>query len=246
MSYKIATAVGAFFLASQPAQAATIDVDNLLIGDGKLGSSGIGGSIQIAPDVTHWGNAFQTWTVGQTGFLSQIDIFSHAVHVWSPDGIQWGGQDYDFLVTLTILGGGTATTPGTTELGSVSKSAAEIGPITTTAAFDVSSLGIRASQGDVLTLKMSVDRCEESYCSTTWYSPFIINGIGNTNGYAGGSAFTQTKYGQFDFGYAYDLNFRTWMSAVPEPSTWAMMIVGFGAAGAMIRSTRRFKTPSII
>ncbi|WP_374578158.1 THxN family PEP-CTERM protein [Phenylobacterium sp.] len=28
-------------------------------------------------------------------------------------------------------------------------------------------------------------------------------------------------------------------SAVPEPSTWAMMIVGFGAAGAMVRSSRR-------
>lgn len=29
------------------------------------------------------------------------------------------------------------------------------------------------------------------------------------------------------------------LSAVPEPSTWGMMIVGFGAAGAMLRSARR-------
>jgi hypothetical protein len=29
------------------------------------------------------------------------------------------------------------------------------------------------------------------------------------------------------------------VSAVPEPATWAMMIVGFGAAGAMVRSSRR-------
>ncbi|MDP3852394.1 THxN family PEP-CTERM protein [Phenylobacterium sp.] len=28
-------------------------------------------------------------------------------------------------------------------------------------------------------------------------------------------------------------------SAVPEPSTWAMMIVGFGAVGSMVRSARR-------
>jgi hypothetical protein len=27
--------------------------------------------------------------------------------------------------------------------------------------------------------------------------------------------------------------------AVPEPGTWALMILGFGGAGAMIRSTRR-------
>ena len=28
-------------------------------------------------------------------------------------------------------------------------------------------------------------------------------------------------------------------SAVPEPSTWAMMIIGFGAVGSMVRSSRR-------
>ena len=28
-------------------------------------------------------------------------------------------------------------------------------------------------------------------------------------------------------------------SAVPEPATWAMMIVGFGAVGSMVRTTRR-------
>ncbi len=28
-------------------------------------------------------------------------------------------------------------------------------------------------------------------------------------------------------------------SAVPEPATWAMMIIGFGAAGSMVRSNRR-------
>ena len=28
-------------------------------------------------------------------------------------------------------------------------------------------------------------------------------------------------------------------SAVPEPATWAMMIVGFGAAGSMVRSRRK-------
>ena len=29
------------------------------------------------------------------------------------------------------------------------------------------------------------------------------------------------------------------VSAVPEPATWAMMIVGFGAAGSMVRSRRK-------
>ena len=29
------------------------------------------------------------------------------------------------------------------------------------------------------------------------------------------------------------------MAAVPEPATWAMMIIGFGAVGSMVRSSRR-------
>jgi hypothetical protein len=29
------------------------------------------------------------------------------------------------------------------------------------------------------------------------------------------------------------------ISAVPEPATWAMMIIGFGAVGSMVRSSRR-------
>ena len=31
----------------------------------------------------------------------------------------------------------------------------------------------------------------------------------------------------------------TFQSAVPEPATWAMMIIGFGAVGSMVRTSRR-------
>ena len=33
--------------------------------------------------------------------------------------------------------------------------------------------------------------------------------------------------------------FSATLTAVPEPATWALMIVGFGGAGAMLRSRRR-------
>jgi hypothetical protein len=33
-------------------------------------------------------------------------------------------------------------------------------------------------------------------------------------------------------------------SAVPEPATWAMMIIGFGAVGSMVRQTRRRSVPA--
>lgn len=37
----------------------------------------------------------------------------------------------------------------------------------------------------------------------------------------------------------WNFNLTESAGAVPEPATWAMMIVGFGAAGSMIRSSRR-------
>lgn len=34
------------------------------------------------------------------------------------------------------------------------------------------------------------------------------------------------------------------ISAVPEPATWAMMVIGFAAAGSVVRATRRRNGPS--
>ena len=45
---------------------------------------------------------------------------------------------------------------------------------------------------------------------------------------ASNSAFIQGK-----------INLYSLAAGVPEPSTWAMMIIGFGAAGSMVRSNRR-------
>lgn len=43
---------------------------------------------------------------------------------------------------------------------------------------------------------------------------------------------------------AYTLSFTTLAPAVPEPATWAMMILGFGAVGGAIRYLRRKTTVS--
>lgn len=48
--------------------------------------------------------------------------------------------------------------------------------------------------------------------------------------------FGANKGGNF---YVDDVSVRKVLSAVPEPSTWAMMIMGFGAVGAMTRRSRR-------
>lgn len=40
-----------------------------------------------------------------------------------------------------------------------------------------------------------------------------------------------------------DLTFSATIAAVPEPATWAMMIIGFGMTGAAVRRKRKFSAP---
>lgn len=234
MRRTFALAAAVVVLGSGAAQAATaIDVDNLLEGPTNLGGSGFGASSRVLEDDRRTFSAYQTWTVGKSGTLDKIDIFGNAVRSWSLDGVNFV-QDEDFLVTLTVYGGGSVYSPGAVELGSVSKSASELGAIFKTTSFDFSALQISAAVGDVLTFHMSVEECAEIYyCEAGWMNMYLINGIGDTGGYSEGAGYSKSAFG---LNYSpMDANFRTWMSAVPEPSTWAMMITGFGLTGAALR-----------
>ncbi|WP_068875527.1 MULTISPECIES: PEPxxWA-CTERM sorting domain-containing protein [unclassified Phenylobacterium] len=73
--------------------------------------------------------------------------------------------------------------------------------------------------------------------------------VGGANG-AGGIGYSGTAFFKFDAGAGMDSftfnmpglsNAALYSTgvAVPEPATWAMMIMGFGAAGALLRRRRR-------
>lgn len=236
MHKAIAAVVGSLMLGSA-ADAATIDVDNFLVGTDGPGTFGVGAMSAVSPSNTTNSVALQTWTVGRTGRLDQIDFFNNVSQAWSEDGASIV-KGPDFYVTMTVLRGGTVNLPGTIELGSITKAASEIGFSSVTTSFDFSGLGIFASAGEVLTLRMAVETCPEIYhCARIWGSTHTLN-EGNTNSYAGGAAFVVGNDGAI-WRSPWDMNFRTWTSAVPEPSTWAMMIVGFGAVGSMVRTSRR-------
>ncbi len=63
----------------------------------------------------------------------------------------------------------------------------------------------------------------------------VVNGRGT---YEGGGYF-QTSGGNITWPNTYDMNFRITTSpvseAVPEPATWAMLIMGFGLVGSALR-----------
>lgn len=75
----------------------------------------------------------------------------------------------------------------------------------------------------------------------TYYLTFDSAGPGGLLGttydtYAAGNVYASAGYGSFG---GYDYTFRTYSSstlgAVPEPATWGMTLVGFGAMGAAMR-----------
>lgn len=77
----------------------------------------------------------------------------------------------------------------------------------------------------------------------TYYLTLDSSGIGGLSGTTYSSYAEGNVYASYQPYYGYDYTFRTYSSdtagAVPEPSTWGLMVVGFGAMGAALRSRRK-------
>lgn len=83
--------------------------------------------------------------------------------------------------------------------------------------------------------------------NTFFNTPFLNGELAALTPLAGGTAFIANGSIQTVGGFAagrdnYTLQFRTNAildGAVPEPATWAMMLIGFGAIGAAVRRQRK-------
>ncbi len=83
--------------------------------------------------------------------------------------------------------------------------------------------------------------------SSSFSTPFLNGELGPLTPLAGGTAviangLVQTVGGFSTADDTYTLQFRTnanLAGAVPEPATWALMLIGFGAIGAAVRRQRK-------
>ena len=232
---------GALSFAMAAQASAVVDVDNLLVPATVTTASGFGAaSIANPVHPASAGVGGEIWTVGLTGQLTEIDIFGVATSTFSTDGVHTTHPAFD--VTLSVFSGGSLTTPGSTLLGSVTKSSTDISGSQATA-FDLSALDIFGTAGELMTFQMSVALCPQvTNCTESWGTEDAFPDGSNTNAYAGGVGYTHTLAGLNIFSNQ-DANFRTWVvaapGAAPEPAAWALMLVGFGGLGAALRRGRR-------
>jgi hypothetical protein len=96
---------------------------------------------------------------------------------------------------------------------------------------DLSGANVLATAGQSYRMFMTPDAGSDQFGpSWSYMAPDHLT-------YDGGSAVHRTQYGDFALP-AIDYGFRTYVAAVPEPGAWALMILGFGAAGAAVRRRR--------
>jgi hypothetical protein len=168
----------------------------------------------------------QTFTVGIAGTLDHIDMGLFNFGAPSPNDL-----------TFQVLG------PANNVLYSRSVSHTEIPVfgIGTTDwsqlfSFNVRPAGIAVTQGEVLKAIFTVAGQSQAPNAS------LLNQINNGQvSYAGGDGVAGLYGGYYPTGV--DFAFRTYVdngaAGTPEPGTWALMILGFGAAGTALRDARR-------
>lgn len=148
------------------------------------------------------------WDMDGDGLLG-----SHQVGIWNSDGSS-------LLATATIPGGsGTTLIDG---FRYVSVSPFALGPGQYLAG------AFTGSAGDAVIRFTTATTIPEITLGSTRFDPFVNGGFSGVF-----SAPTGTQGNFFDSGY-FGMNFRL-ANGVPEPSTWALLVIGFGLAGSVMR-----------
>ena len=170
----------------------------------------------------------QTVTAGLTGSLARVDLMVLA----SPFGAGQGG----FTVSVEKTSGVALAT----QHRNISDLPTYFASYSALPQFDFSSAGIQLTAGETFNIVLTVDPGTDGGSGGYFY--FI-------GAYDGGHGFFRTLLGDRPYFGDLDQGFRTYVDVagvtppggpggVPEPSLWAVMILGFGLTGATLRRRR--------
>lgn len=177
-------------------------------------------------------------TAGITGLLSAVDL----------QMTRFNTQNLNGAFEVVIANNVTFDANGQTQSGNILGTA--FGNVSTLSAtggivnFDLSALGISFNTGDQFVIGL---RNPAPFSGVFGWAagtstdvpgvPFNVANFTPIN-YAGGNAYRGINPylgGNPTYVPHVDLGFRTYVNSVPEPATWAMMIVGFGLVGGAMR-----------
>lgn len=168
-------------------------------------------------------------TAGMSGLLSQVNL-----------QLGTGIGSATFGVFDNIVFDSNMHVTGYNLLGSLIVNPSANAGLTGWTSFDTSGLGISLTSGQTFALGLIPTegqttffpwaRGGDTYAGGDAYVGARIHTVNNDNDY------TWSNLNQA--GAKTDFGFQTYMSAVPEPSTWALMLLGLGAVGFSLRRKR--------
>jgi hypothetical protein len=204
--------------------------------------------------------------VGLMHSTSSAATIISSYNISSTEMSGYGGWSFNYTGTITPIGGGLANYTdggGTLNDGLLPPTEANnqlflstTNPVITVflnGYYDISSLHIESGitdgnliPGDITGLTVSLGSSSQSYTPTTSHTDQAILLNGTQSAIAVNSFtlsnFSATYYNQFAIGELV-VNGSP-IAAVPEPSTWAMMILGFAGVGFM--AYRRKSMPALM
>ncbi len=241
-------------LAAGPAQAAVILDQNALYtpripapGETYASLVTVAGNRSVAPPATSFVDRrfVQSMTAGIAGTLSSVGMQINRPFI--PDGTT---GDFQFSLIDGDFGTGARNILASISIPFFAVNALiDINGLLT---IDISELGYAVSSGQKFSIMGQVNTAAPNFTISALLGQ-VLRDPNNLNGppiafystnYAGGAMYSfNGPSPQMVMASPYDIGFRTFVdtgiSAVPETTTWAMMIAGFGLVGGMMRASRQ-------